>query len=190
MEGGGRKLLRRINPVLKIFIFFFSIFGSKLNLLFFSIIRNMPGYFGRIWRYIFIANCVKSIGVSVNIATGVYFKNPNGISLGSNITINEMCYLEGVGKITIGNDVAIAHNTTIISSNHTYQNPQLPMSLNPIIGDPIIIEDDVWIGCGVRILAGVLIKKRTIVAAGAVLNKSLTGNSILGGVPAKVIKRI
>lgn len=185
-----RRMFLKIRPIIIVLSFIFSVFGKKMNLLFFSIFRRMPGYIGQIVRYIFLKNCIKEIGDNVTIGPGVYFKWPERIKIGNNVTINEMCYIEGVGEVHIGNDVAIAHASTIMSSNHTYDIKDLPMNLNPIVGSRIIIEDDVWLGCGVRILAGVHIKSRTIVAAGAVVNKSFEGNTILGGVPAKIIKNI
>lgn len=188
--GRGRKLFPIFKPMIVVLVFIFSIFGRKLNLLFFSVFRGMPGDIGRILRFIFLKNCIKEIGDNVIIGPGVYIKCPERIKIGDNVAINEMCYIEGLGGVTIGNNVLIAHATTIISSNHTYADKNKIISLNPIIAEPIIIEDDVWLGCGVRILAGVHIKKRTVVAAGAVVNKSFGGNTILGGVPAKVIKTI
>lgn len=54
----------------------------------------------------------------------------------------------------------------------------------------VVIEDDVWIGCGVRILSGVKISERSVVAAGAVVNKQFERRSLIGGVPAKLIKKL
>ena len=188
--GKSRKLFSVFKPIIMVLAFLFSIFGKNINKLLFSVFRRFPGYIGRIIRYIFLKNCLEEIGSNVIIAPGVYFKWPERIKIGNNVAINEMCYIEGFGGVTIGNNVAIAHATTLMTSNHTYEDKDKPMSLNPIIGAPIIIEDDVWLGCGVRVLAGVHIRTRTIVAAGAVVNKSFEGNSIIGGVPAKIIKLI
>lgn len=186
----GRKLFPVVKPIIIVIALVFSIFGRKLNLLFFSFFRRMPGYIGKIVRYIFLKNCVKEIGDNVIIGSGVFIKWPERIKIGNNVAINEMCYIEGFGGVTIGDNVLIAHATSLMSSNHTYADKSKIISFNPIIGKPIIIESDVWLGCGVRVLAGVHIKTKTIVAAGAVLNKSFEGNSILGGVPAKLIKSI
>ncbi len=101
-----------------------------------------------------------------------------------------MCYLEAAGGIKIGNDVSIAHSSSLVSVNHSWNNPEIPIKYNKEIFLPIQIDDDVWIGAGVRILAGVRLKKRTVVAAGAVVNKSFDENLLIGGVPAQLIKEL
>ncbi|AZB23010.1 acyltransferase [Kaistella haifensis] len=112
------------------------------------------------------------------------------MELGNNVSIHPMCYIDAAGGIKIGSNVSIAHSTTLISTNHTWDNVDLPIKYNPETFAEIIIEDDVWIGCGVRILAGVKIRRRSVVAAGAVVNKSFDNNALIGGVPAKFLKAI
>lgn len=185
-----RKVFSIIKPIITIAALIFSFFGRKLNYYFFTIFRNTPGYLGKLIRYVFLKNCLKKLGDNVVFGPGVHIKWPERITIGENVSVNEMCYLEGFGSITIGNDVAIAHATTIMTSNHSFKDTDKIIRLNPIIGEPIIIEDDIWIGCGVRILAGVHLKQRTVVAAGAVVNKSFDGHTLLGGVPARVLKNI
>lgn len=188
--GRGRKLFPIFKPFIFTISFIFSIFGRRGNQLFFSFFRSTPGDIGRILRYIFLKNCVKKIGDNVVIGPGVFIKNPQNIEIGNIVAINEMCYIEGAGGIKIGNEVLIAHSTTIISSNHSFSDSTKSISLHPVITAPIKIEDDVWIGCGVRILAGVTLKRRTVVGAGAVVTKSFEENSLIGGVPAKFIKKV
>ena len=101
-----------------------------------------------------------------------------------------MCYLDGCGGISIGDNVSIAHNTSLISFNHTHKQKNIPIKYNPIECGHIYIERDVWIGCGTRILSGVSIGTRAIVAAGSVVNKNVEEFSIYGGVPSKLIKYI
>ena len=101
-----------------------------------------------------------------------------------------MCYIEGIGGITIGDNVSIAHASSIISSNHTWDDISIPIKYNPEKNGQIVIKEDVWIGSGVRVLAGVTIQQRSIAAAGTVVSRSFDSNVILGGVPAKVIKKI
>ena len=84
----------------------------------------------------------------------------------------------------------LAHNSTIMTTNHTWNDIEIPIKYNKTTKGPVNIDNDVWIGCGCRILSGVNIKTRSIVAAGAVVNKDIEANSLFGGVPAKLIKKI
>lgn len=98
--------------------------------------------------------------------------------------------MEAYGGISIGNDVSIAHNVSILSVNHSWTEQSLPIKYNPIISGPVVIGDDVWIGCGCRIMANVEIDNRSVIAAGAVVTKNVPSNTIVAGVPAKALKEI
>ena len=96
-----------------------------------------------------------------------------------------MCYFECSGGLMIGNNVSIAHSSSILTSTHTYSDFNLPIKYNEILKKTVVIHDDVWIGCGVRILCGVHIDTRCIIGANSLVNKSVDSFSIYGGVPAK-----
>ncbi len=89
-------------------------------------------------------------------------------------------------QITIGNNVAIADNVTLRDSDeHTiYYDGK-----KNIETEPIVIGDNVWIGMRVIILKGVHIGNGSVVAAGSVVTKSVPENCLVGGVPARIIKR-
>lgn len=186
----GRKKFKKYNLIIKILIFFFRIFGKKINLSLLYFFRNLGGNLGLLLRYIFIKNTAAKVGDNVSVQPCVFMFNIHNIEIGNNVSIHPMCYIEGSGGIKIGNDVSIAHSTTLISSNHTWNDINIPIKYNKETLMPIVIENDVWIGCGVRVLSGVHIKKRTVIAAGAVVNKSFDEKVLLAGVPAKVIKKI
>ena len=141
-------------------------------------------------RYILLKNLAQKLGESVYIGPYVTIKCPENLSIGDNVSIHCFTYIDASGKVTIGKNVSIAHNCSLISFEHTYDEPSLPIKDNPCRHEPICIKDDVWLGCGVRILAGVTIYNRSICAAGCVVTKSFTNNVILGGIPAKIIKTI
>lgn len=147
-------------------------------------------YWGVIWRYYRFRSKFRACGLNVTIHRNVILQHPRNISVGENVSIHPLCYIDGEGGIIIGNNVSIAHNTTIMSSNHTWVNNELPIKYCPKSLEKVTIGDDVWIGCGVRIMAGVSIGKRCIIAAGAVVTKDCEPNSLYGGVPAKKIKSI
>lgn len=97
------------------------------------------------------------------------------------------CYFQNHdGKIIIGKNVHIAPNCGIITTNHN------PKNLNEHLpGEDVVINDNCWIGMNSVILPGVVLGEGTVVAAGAVVTKSFEeGHCIVGGVPAKIIKRI
>ncbi|MBO0387402.1 acyltransferase [Staphylococcus simulans] len=141
-------------------------------------------------RYILVASLAKSIGDNVYIGKNTTFKNLNRISIGNNVSIHDLCYIDGYGKINIGDNVSIAHNSSILSTNHTWKDTDLPIKYNPVERGKVVIGNDVWIGCGVRLLSNISIGQRSVVAAGSVVNRDVESNSVYAGVPAKKIKDI
>ena len=108
------------------------------------------------------------------------------ITVGKRVFINSGCRFQDQGGVTIGDDVLIGHNTVLATLNHDYS-PALRSSLHPA---PIVIENRVWIGSNATILPGVTIGEGAIVAAGAVVSRDVPPNTIVGGVPAKVIRSL
>lgn len=115
----------------------------------------------------------------------IYIADGKDISIGMTCQINENVYLQGA---IIGNHVMIAPNVAIITKSHSYQNLHVPMIFQEQTYGKSIIEDDVWIGRNAVIMPGIKIGRGSIVAAGAVVTKNIEPNSIVGGVPAKLIK--
>lgn len=141
-------------------------------------------------RYCIVSSLCKKMGNNVFIGKHVSLKNIENIEVGNNVSIHDMCYLDGYGGITIGNDVSIAHASSILSTSHTWQDSLLPIKYNAVNKGPVIIGDDVWIGCGTRILNNVTIEDRTIIAAGTVANKNLKTQHLGAGVPMKTKKKL
>ncbi|MCI8994549.1 MAG: acyltransferase [Lachnospiraceae bacterium] len=99
-----------------------------------------------------------------------------------------MSYIEGAGGIMLGNHVAIANGVSLISTEHNYSNPSIPIKDQGIELAPIVIEDDVWIGSRAVILSGNRIRKGSIIGAGAVVTKDVEEYLICVGVPARPVK--
>lgn len=132
-----------------------------------------------------------SIVVGENTYIGRYsiLKTYRGfIRIGTNTSINAFCFVNGGGGVLIGNDVRIAAHCSIISSNHVFRDPKTPIRMQGLTARGVLIEDDVWLGTGVRVLDGVTIGKGAVVAAGAVVVRDVAPFSVVGGVPAKLIK--
>lgn len=146
------------------------------------------------------ANCIKNNGrtsiIRMDKGSSLKVKGDFSIYYGGDIICFKKAKLElGSGfcnsnvkircsqEITIGNNVAISHDVTIMDSDAHYIECE-----GYEINKPVHIGDNVWIGTRATILKGVTIGKGSIVAAGAVVTKDVPENCIVAGVPAKVIK--
>jgi acetyltransferase-like isoleucine patch superfamily enzyme len=117
------------------------------------------------------------------------FTNKCNVLVGDYVLINTSCYFEAMAPIIIGNNVLIGYGTALLTTNHYFKNPKLLINKQGIISKPIIIQDDVWIGARSVILPGVTIGKGSVIAAGAVVTKNVESYSVVGGIPAKLIKK-
>jgi acetyltransferase-like isoleucine patch superfamily enzyme len=114
----------------------------------------------------------------------------SGIRIGRNSLIGEYSVIRGQGGVTIGDRVYTSPFVQIVSVNHVFDNPNQPFIDQGITAEGIIIEDDVWIGSGAVITDGVRIGQGAVVAGGAVVTKDVEPHTIVGGVPAKLIRTI
>lgn len=108
------------------------------------------------------------------------------IHLGKNVFINAGCKFQDQGGIFIGDGALIGHNVVIATLNHA----EAPNDRGSMIPGKVTLGENVWIGANATILAGVSIGDGAIVAAGAVVTKDVAENTVVGGVPAKLIKEI
>ena len=108
------------------------------------------------------------------------------IVVGNNVFINACCKFQDQGGIVIGNGVLIGHNVTLATLNHD-ERPQFRQNIYP---KPIKIGDNVWIGSNATILQGVTIGDGAIIGANAVVTKDIPENTIVAGVPAKIIRKV
>ncbi len=106
------------------------------------------------------------------------------ITLGKNVFLNSGCRFQDQGGIEIGDNAFIGHCVVLASLNHDFA----PANRATVIPKPIKIGKNVWIGSHATVLSGVTIGENSVVAAGAVVTKDVPANTIVGGVPAKVIR--
>lgn len=120
--------------------------------------------------------------------SGVIIMSPRKVEIGHDVLLNADTKIGGQAGVTIGNYVQLSYNVNIVSVNHAYQDPTVPIKKQGEYGKSINIEDDVWIGANVVILPGVTVGRGAIVAANAVVVHDVAPYSIVGGIPAKLIK--
>lgn len=122
----------------------------------------------------------------IAIFTPIYINSGKHISIGKNVFINFDCTFLALGGITIEDDVLIGPKVSLITESH----PLNPGERKGLIGKPIHIKKNAWIGANAVILPGVTIGENAVVAAGAVVSKDVPDNNIVGGIPVKFIKNV
>ncbi len=109
------------------------------------------------------------------------------VHIGERTYLGHRCLLYGHGGIRIGCDALLANDVQLICGNHTFARRDLPIRAQPTVEQPIVIEDDVWLGASVIVLGGVTVGRGSVVGAGAVVTGDLPPYSIARGVPARVV---
>ncbi len=116
---------------------------------------------------------------------------PNaGIRIGRDSLVGEYSVIRGQGGVSLGDRVYTSPFTQIIAVNHVFDDPQRSFVDQGITARGIVIDDDVWLGAGAVITDGVHVGKGAVVAAGAVVVQDVPAHTVVGGVPARVIREI
>lgn len=110
------------------------------------------------------------------------------IAIGDNTRIGIGCTI--IAPVRIGNDVHLAQNIVISGLNHNFADTTKTIAQQGVSVGEIVIDDDVWIGANAVITAGVHVGRHSVIAAGSVVVKDVEPFSVVGGVPAKLIKKI
>jgi len=149
--------------------------------LFFAILTGLvPWHAFRLWVYRSLLGVRIGRGSSIHWRTGWYA--PNGVSIGNHTIVGIDVFLDGRYGITVQDNVNIGGETAIFTAEHNPQDPHFAM-----VGGPVVIEEYVYVGSRSTILPGVTLGKGAVVAAGAVVTKSVPEYTIVGGVPARKI---
>jgi len=135
-----------------------------------------------------IGDNVSILNNTIIECTGVLRNIGEELIIGNNVGIAQNCFIQVRGKVTIGDNVIMGPNVSILSENHIFENPDIPISAQGESRKGVIIKDGVWIGTRATILDGVKIGENSIVAAGSVVTKDIPPYSIVGGIPAKILK--
>ena len=177
------------------------------------VISWMPGDLGYRCRAWYLKRRLKSLGPGAKIGPGLLIYGPQNISIGSDFSCWRNCTVaacdDGVieladrvkfnanvyvnacigGRIVLGNDVLVAPNVVMRTSDHMTTALDKPIVQQGHISGEIIVEDDVWIAANVTITGGVHIGQGAVIAAGAVVTRDVEPYTIVGGVPARFVKK-
>jgi len=171
-------------------------------------LRNIPGKIGIIIRRLIY---VKNFN-NVSIPTAFYFDSLKKVSFGKNISMGGYCHFYSNGgkiilkdnvklninvvlnssiggEIIIGQNSLIGPNVIIRTANHNFDRIDLPINQQGHNFGNVVIDKNVWIGANTIILGNVKIGEGAIIGAGSLVNKDIHSFTIVGGVPAKIIKK-
>jgi galactoside O-acetyltransferase len=186
---------------------------SKLMFqIYIAILSSIPTEIGVRLRYYAYRSLFKKTSGFFKIDTGVTILGFENIELGTNVSFMKNSYVyahdggsilirdnfsmntnsqlgAAFGKIIIGNNCAIGPNCVLRASNHTFDNPDIPFLEQGHTYGEIILEDDVWIASNCVVTANTTIGRSSIIGAGSVVTKDVEPYSVMGGVPAKLIKK-
>lgn len=109
------------------------------------------------------------------------------IRVGRRVFINQNCTIYDLAEISIGDDVMIGPNVSLISAGHPVE---VSERFAGVVGKPIVIERNVWIAAGAILIGGVRVGENSVVAAGSVVTKDVPANTLVGGNPARVIRSL
>lgn len=186
----GRDKFKKYKNIIEVLTKITYIFPKKFRLKLFYHFRKTQGNKGLVIRYILLKTLAEKCGDNVSIHPDVYIFHPENLTIGNNVSIHQMCYIEcGEGKIKIGNDVSIAHSVTILAVSHKYSNCECNINEQGIEVGETIIKDNVWIGAKATILINRHIETGAIIAANSVVSRNVEENTIVGGIPNRVIKK-
>lgn len=147
-----------------------------------------------------IVDCLSKKGVdiadNVNIANNVIIKCTwslghvgTGVVIGTGVSIGDGSFIGAAGGVIIGENVIMGQNVRFHSENHIFNDPTIPIKMQGVTNEGIIIEDDCWVGAGVVFLDGVKVGKGSVIGANSVVTKNIPPFSVVVGTPGRVIKR-
>jgi maltose O-acetyltransferase len=153
------------------------------------LVRSLPGALGFALRHLLCRLLFARADGVVFLYPGARIMHAYGITAGANLRVNSGAFVDARGGLVIGADVLIGPNAVIVTSQHRWDDPALPIVAQGHQTAPVTIGDDVWIGGNAVVTPGVTIGTGSVVGAGAVVTADVPPYTIVGGVPARAIGR-
>jgi acetyltransferase-like isoleucine patch superfamily enzyme len=126
----------------------------------------------------------KTVPASLTVFPPFYCEFGKNLTFGENVFVNMGCRFQDTGGITIGEGSLIGHGTTLTTLNHAVD----PARRADMVPAPVVIGRRVWLGASVTVVPGVTIGDGAVVGAGAVVTKDVPADTIVAGVPARLIR--
>ncbi len=121
---------------------------------------------------------------SVSLARKCRIDYPWRLKMGEKSSLGDGAWAYCLDHITIGKNCCIGEDVRLLTGSHDVASPRFDL-----VTKPIVIQDNVWVATGAIILPGVTIGEGAVVAAGAVVTKDVEPWTVVGGNPAKFIKK-
>jgi acetyltransferase-like isoleucine patch superfamily enzyme len=151
-----------------------------------GLVKYVPSPIGDLLRFAVLKVFMKRIK-TLWVRSGVTIWWPERISLGES-SVNEDVHINGFGGVTIGDRVLIGHRCTFFSDSHKFDDPNTLIWFQGRNPAPIRVEDDVYFGCNVVVLAGVTVGRGAVIGAASVVTKDVPPLAIVTGTPARVLR--
>jgi maltose O-acetyltransferase len=152
-----------------------------------GIARSIPSFIGFGTRFLLYKLLFRRLDGFCFVYPGAYLSHTYGIRAGRNLHVNGGAFFDGRGGLTLGSNVLVGPNAVLLSSQHHWSDPSLPIVLQGHRLAPTTIGDDVWIGANVVVTPGVTIGTGTVIGAGSVVTSDTEPYTIVAGVPARQI---
>jgi acetyltransferase-like isoleucine patch superfamily enzyme len=167
---------------------FFEVIGGVFSISFISAVFSAFAFF--IHEHVTWRRKLKKKGKHIRIHVRASIRNAQNISMGNNVRITMDCciWAEKNSLIIFGDNVLVGPGVKMFCGNHGIKLSEVPMVFQERKEANITIGSDVWIGANSVITSGVTISNGAVIAAGSVVTKDVPANSIVAGVPAKIIK--
>ena len=187
----GRQLFSLAQPLCSLLALVFRILPRPLVQWTWHLTNVWPAEIGALLRYALALRMGARLGNNVFFGAFVHVDGLEHLKTGANVTFHRGCYIDARGGITLGDNVSVAHGCSLISFEHSFDpvDPK-PIKYQPLKYRSIVIADDVWVGAGVKILAGTRLGARSVIAAGAVARGEMIGGKVWGGVPVRALREI